>query len=71
MSRRRAAVAILLALTLALLSSTGEARGRKVTCESYERATGTVVTDCRAQDEKPTHCESYTNINGTTKTECR
>ena len=71
MSRRRAVVAILLALTFVLISSTGEARDRKETCESYTAMTGTTTSDCRRPERKPTHCESSTNITGTTKTECR
>ena len=35
MNRCRAAVAILLALTLTIISSTGEARDRGVNCSSY------------------------------------
>jgi hypothetical protein len=72
MSRRRAVAAIMLALCLVLISSTGEARDRKPeTCDSYTANTGTVVTECRRPGEKPTHCESFTSITGTTKTECR
>ena len=63
---------LMLALTLVLIASATEARDRKPeTCESYERATGTVVTECRRPARKPTHCESYTTITGTTKRECR
>jgi hypothetical protein len=60
-----------LALIAVLAASAAQARDRTETCESYQRATGTVVTECREPGRKPTHCESYTNINGTTKTECR
>ena len=47
MSRRRAVVAILLALTFVLPTSTGEARDRKETCDSYTAMTGTTTTECR------------------------
>ena len=62
-----------LVLSVAILAaSTAEARDRKPeTCTSYERATGTMVTECRSPDRKPTHCESYTNITGTSHPECR
>jgi hypothetical protein len=60
-----------LILTLVLISSAAQARDREETCTSYERATGTVVTECRRPERKPTHCESYTSITGTTRTECR
>lgn len=72
MSRRRAAAVLMLALTLVLISSTGEARDRKSeTCDSYTAMTGTTTTDYRRPERKPTTCTSYTNITGTTKTECR
>jgi hypothetical protein len=61
----------LLALTLVLAASAAQARDRAETCTLYERATGTVVTECRRPERKPTHCESYTSITGTTHTECR
>jgi hypothetical protein len=61
----------LIILALVLAASAAEARDRNETCESYQRATGTVVTDCRRQGEKPRHCESYTSITGTTTTTCR
>jgi hypothetical protein len=60
----------ILILAIVIIASAAHARDREETCTSYERATGTVVTDCRAPGRKPTHCESYANINGTTKTEC-
>ena len=43
MSRRRAAVAILLALTFVLTTSTGEARDRQETCTSYTTVGGTTA----------------------------
>jgi hypothetical protein len=61
----------LLVLALVLIASAAHARDRSETCSSYQRATGTVVTECRRTERKPTHCTSYTNITGTTKTECR
>jgi hypothetical protein len=61
----------ILLLALVLIASAAEARDRNETCTSYQRATGTVVTECREPGRKPTHCESYTSITGTTKTECR
>ena len=61
MSRRRAAVAMMLALTLVLISSTGEARDRKATSESYERATGTVVTAERRTRNRRTLYEHQRN----------
>ena len=45
MSRRRAVVAILLALTFVLISSTGEARDRTETCTSYTAMGGTTTTE--------------------------
>ena len=48
-----------------------QAHDREETCTSTPRATGTIVTECRAPGRKPRHCESYTNITGTTTTECR
>ena len=54
MSRRRAVVAILFALTLVLISSTGEARdrsgdktGHTTHCESTTSSGGTTRTQCR------------------------
>jgi hypothetical protein len=41
------------------------------TCESYQRATGTVVTECRAPGRKPRVCTGYTSITGTLREECR
>ena len=61
----------LLIITLVLAASAALARDREETCESHQRAGGTVVTDCRQPERKPTHCESYTSITGTTHTECR
>ncbi len=61
MSRRRAALAMLLALTLTLISSTGEARDRGETCTSYTTAGGTTIEDCRDKNGHSTHCE-FDNI---------
>jgi hypothetical protein len=62
----------LIIIALVLISSAAFARDRgPETCESYERATGTVVTEYRRPEHKPTRCGSYTNITGTTHTECR
>ena len=65
----RAALILLVALTTsqAWASDSGKAE----TCESYERATCTIVTECRRPERKPTHCESFTSITGTMHTECR
>ena len=72
MSRRRAVVAILLALTFVLISSTGEARDRSgETCTSYTTAGGTTIEDCRDKTGHTTHCESTTSSGGTTRTQCR
>jgi hypothetical protein len=71
-SRRRAVVAILFALTLVLMSSTGEARDRSgETCTSYTTAGGTTIEDCRDKTGHTTHCESTTSSGGTTRTQCR
>jgi hypothetical protein len=62
----------LLALALVLILSAAFARDRgPETGEIYERATGTVVTECRSPERKPTHCESYATYGGATRTECR
>jgi hypothetical protein len=61
----------LIVLALVLVPHDVHARDRSETCTSYQRATGTVVTDCRAPGRKQRHCESYTNITLTTRTECR
>ena len=72
MSRRRAVVAILFALMLALISSTGEARDRSgETCTSYTTAGGTTIEDCRDKTGHTTHCKSTTSSGGTTRTQCR
>jgi hypothetical protein len=61
----------LIAIALVLFASAAHARDRTETCSSYERATGTGVTECRRPEHKPTHCESHTNITGTTTTTCQ
>ena len=72
MSRRRAVVAILLALTFVLTTSTGEARDRSgVICTSYTTAGGTTIEDCRDKNGHSTHCELATSSGGTTHTTCR
>ena len=61
-----------LAFVVAMLGAGAAVAGQgKPTCEADQRMTGTVVTECRRPERKPTHCTTYTNINGTTKTECR
>jgi hypothetical protein len=71
-SRRRAVVAIPLALTFVLTTSTGEARDRSgETCTSYTTAGGTTIEDCRDKLGHTTHCESTTSSGGTTRTTCR
>ena len=47
------------------------ARDRSETCTSYERATGTVVTDCRSPGARERHCESVRHATGSVTTECR
>jgi hypothetical protein len=59
------------AIALALCATAAHARDREETCSSYKRATGTVVTDCRRPERRPTHCETVEHVTGTTKTECR
>jgi hypothetical protein len=61
------------ALTLTLIAATAaQARDRgPETCASYERATGTVVTECQSPERKPTHCESVHHATGSVTTECR
>jgi hypothetical protein len=54
-----------------IFASAANARDLKETCTSYERATGTIVTDCREPGRKERHCESYTSATGTTRTSCR
>ena len=61
----------LVALALVLFASAAQARDRTETCESYQRAGGTIVTDCRRAEHKPTHCESVTHATGSVTTTCR
>lgn len=51
-SRRRAVVAILLALTFVLTTSTGEARDRTETCSSYTTMGGTTHETCRSPGQR-------------------
>jgi hypothetical protein len=62
---------MLFTLALVLIALAAHARDRSETCSSYQRATGTIVTDCRSPNRKPTHCETVEHITGSTTTECR
>ena len=61
----------LIAITLVLFASAAHARDREETCTSYQRATGTVVSDCRSPGRRERQCESTTHATGTATTECR
>jgi hypothetical protein len=67
----RAAWTSLIVLAAVLAANTAYARDREETCTSAQRATGTIVTDCRAHGRKPRHCESYQHATGTVTTDCR
>lgn len=61
----------LLIFALVLFASTAHARDREETCTSYQRATGTLVTECRSPGRRERHCESVTHATGSVTTECR